>query len=418
MTDDSPVVLVISSGQRRYREYLLSAAADNGNLWLLDESVPDWQLKYIVGGSQTDLRDPGAMIATVRGIASQRPIEGLICYDELVIEPTAYVVEALGLRGMTVEAVRLCRDKNGTRTALSGAGIVQPRSQPVGSLVDAKRIATEIGYPVVLKPRNLGASWGVRMVSSPAELAGAYEIASTVRLPGVPALSDGVLVEEYVAGSEISIDGCVADGVYNPVYLARKQLGEPPYFEEVGHVVDANDPLLIDPELRALLSRAHEALGINDAITHTEVRFASRGPVIIEVNARLGGDLIPHIGELATGISPGRLAVDIAAGRKPDLTQRRRDVVGIRFLYPPHECQVRAVVLPEPDPSIGLIEAAPLVDEGSELRLQPHGYLQRYAFVICTADNPLNCLNYLAAAAARARLDWAIKPKEVAGYDS
>jgi len=77
--------------------------------------------------------------------------------------------------------------------------------------------------------------------------------------------------------------------VYRPFCLARKQLGAPPYFEEIGHVVDATDPLLSDPALLAVLSDAHRALGVADGVTHTEIPAHRRGPVIIEVNARLGG---------------------------------------------------------------------------------------------------------------------------------
>jgi biotin carboxylase len=212
------------------------------------------------------------------------------------------------------------------------------------------------------------------------------------------AMRGGVLVEELVAGPEISIDGAVVAGRYLPFCLARKQLGMPPYFEEVGHVVDGADPLLDDAELRGVLEATHLALGLRFGITHTEVRLSGRGPVVIEVNARLGGDLIPYVGKLATGIDPGRVAVEVAAGELPALVPDRSACIGIRFVYPPEDCRVVQVAVPEPAAVPGLIEAHPLVSPGGTLRLPPRAHIGRHAYVICTAGTPT---------AVAARLDQA-----------
>ena len=145
----------------------------------------------------------------------------------------------------------------------------------------------------------------------------------------MPTYEDGVLVETYLDGPEISIDGAVVDGRYVPLFVARKQLSEHPYFQETGHVVDASDELQRSPELMEMLRRAHVALGLRRGMTHSEVRLTSNGPRIVEINARLGGDLIPYVGMLATGIDPARVAVDVVLGREPDVemtaAQGRRD---------------------------------------------------------------------------------------------
>jgi biotin carboxylase len=110
------------------------------------------------------------------------------------------------------------------------------------------------------------------------------------------------------------VDGYVADGHYAIVCLARKQLSLQPFFEEVGHVVDAEDPLLTDGRLRAVLEATHGALGIERGMTHSEVKLTASGPRVIEVNGRIGGDLIPYVGMLATGIDPGGVAFTVATG--------------------------------------------------------------------------------------------------------
>jgi biotin carboxylase len=215
-----------------------------------------------------------------------------------------------------------------------------------------------------------------------------------------------VLVEECVEGPEISVDGALRDGEYFPFCLARKQLGPPPCFEEVGHVVDAADPLLTDPELMAVLGTAHKALGLPDGMTHTEVRLTQRGPVIIEVNARLGGDLIPYLGMLATGIDPGHVAAQVAVGDKPSVEQTAHACTGIRFLYPPEDCHVVSVSVPSPGDVAGLVEARAIAEPSAVVRLPPGAHLGRYAYVLATAATPQECAAALDAAAALARLDY------------
>jgi hypothetical protein len=142
-----------------------------------------------------------------------------------------------------------------------------------------------------------------------------------------------VLVEEFADGPEISIDSAVFQGHVTPFCLARKELGYFPYAEEVGHFVDANDPLVSDEELNRILVATHEALGFTDGVTHTELILTATGPKVIEVNGRIGGDMIPYLGLRANGADPGLAAAAVACGRKPDLTFDRALVGGVRFFY-------------------------------------------------------------------------------------
>ena len=226
----------------------------------------------------------------------------------------------------------------------------------------------------------------------------------------------GVLIEELVDGPEISIDGAVFAGEYIPFFIAHKQLGPPPYFEEVGHIVDGADPLLDDRELRELLAATHNALGARYGITHTEIRFTSAGPVVIEVNGRLGGDLIPYLGKLATGIDPGAVAVDVAEDIRPRLEPDHRSCVGIRFCYPPEDCRVVDIAVPEPRTVPGLVQAHPMVTAGAAVRLPPRSHIGRHAYVICTADDPDTCATRLGAAADLVELKYdALNEPEYSG---
>jgi biotin carboxylase len=420
--NDDGVMLLVGSGWRPYREYLLKGLARHSPLWLLDGQPATWQAPYITGGTAVALLDEDRAVPDQQGlidaaldVAASRPVVGVLTYDELSVMATAHIAERLGVRGLTVEGAENCRDKARTRTALTDAGLPQPRFALVRSLGEAQEAAERIGYPVVVKPRGMGASIGVVRAQRAADLAAAFGVAERVRHNGPPAFEQGVLVEELIEGPEISVDGALSGGAYFPFCLARKQLGEPPWFEEVGHVVDAADPLLTDPELLAVLSGAHKALGLPDGVTHTEVRLTHRGPVIIEVNARLGGDLIPYLGKLATGVDPGRVAAQVAVGEEPSVEQSTHACAGIRFLYPPQDCRVVSVSVPEPGAVAGLVEARAIAEPGAVLRLPPNAHLGRYAYVLAVADTAQQCQSALDAAAALAELDY--RPLDAESFD-
>jgi biotin carboxylase len=413
MSATQGVVLVVGSGARVYREYLLSGASGRRPLWLLDGTPPSWHLPYVRGSDVVELidrerlvPDQELMVKTARQIASERAVAGVFTYDETMVVTAAHIADALGLPGMSVDGAENCRNKHRNREVLTAAGLPQPRFAYCTTLSGATDAAARFGYPVVVKPRGCGASIGVVRAGDAGEIEAAFTVAEAASHTGALAYEGGVLVEEYLDGPEISVDGAVHRGEYRPFFLARKRIGFAPYFEETGHTVSADDPLLRDPALLRVLTEAHRALGVRDGITHTEVRLTARGPAIIEVNGRLGGDLIPYIGRLATGIDPGRVAVDVATGVRPDLTRTRTGgTVGIRFCNPPVDGRIGAIRLPAPGAVPGLVEAVPMVAPGAVLRLPPRGFISRFAYVICRADSPEACDAALDVAAGLAEVD-------------
>jgi biotin carboxylase len=402
------VLLVIGSGLRMYREYLVRPAAAHARslgleLVLVNNLNPTWQRDYFDEIEVVNVFDHALLHAAARRIALRRTVVGVMCWDEPLVMPAATLADEFGVPGLSPSGVLGCRDKHTTRTRLTAAGIAQPASAMVYDEQQAVEAAARTGYPVVVKPRALGASMGVVLAADEHELRAAYRIASDASLVGDAEYRGGALIEEFAAGDEISVDGAVHKGEYRPMFIARKRTGLHPYFEETGHVVDAADPLLADRALMNMLAQAHEVLGVQDGLTHTEVMLTRRGPVIIEVNGRLGGDLIPFLGRTATGIDPGVVIVDVALGRRPELAPTRSRAAGIAFGYPEQDCVVRSVRVPAQ--ADGLIAAEPMADPGTTLRLPPGGYIARHSFVVCEGADAAQCDARLGAAAALVELD-------------
>ncbi|WP_116210647.1 ATP-grasp domain-containing protein [Streptomyces olivoreticuli] len=341
---EKPLLLVITSGLRHYREYLLRSMSDRYRVHLIDSAAPTWELPYLYGS--TVVSDTGArsVLEAAREVAAREAVSGVMSWHEEHIVQAALVAEELGLPGTAADAVRRCRDKFATRTALAAAGLPQPRFELTGSREEALAAAERLGYPVVIKPRAAGGSQGVVLVHDAAGLSRQFETTRDVPVPHAPDFDQVVLVEEYLEGPEISVDAVVRGGRVTPLFVGRKEVGYPPYFEETGHRVDSADPLLSDPDLLRTLTGIHEALGCSDGWTHSELKLTPQGPKLIEVNGRLGGDLIPYLGMRASGIDPGLAAADVACGAAPHTDPSAAGVAGVRFFYPERNDSVIASV--------------------------------------------------------------------------
>jgi len=338
---ERPLLLVIGTGSRHYREYLLASISTRYRIHLLLWAEPGWELRYVASWTvlsrEEETIDAADMIAAAADVAAAGPLAGVLAWDEARVLQAAKVAAALGLPGGDPDAAMRCRDKHLTREALAAAKVPQARSILVSSLEEALAAADQIRYPVVLKPRAMAASLGAVLVASPDELTAQFAFARDTTLPGAWRYDVGVLVEEYLTGPEISVDSAVHGGRVLPMFVARKQVGYPPYFEEVGHVVHARDPLLTDRLLLQVMRDTHAALGFTDGMTHAEYKLTAAGPKVIEVNARLGGDLIPYLGMKASGIDPGLAAGAVACGQAPDLSAERELTAAVRFFYVDHD---------------------------------------------------------------------------------
>ncbi|MEU2225413.1 ATP-grasp domain-containing protein [Streptomyces sp. NPDC018347] len=385
---DMPVLLLVGSGYRPYREYILAAVSRHYRLWLLDSAEATWQLAYCVGATRVDTRDADAVRAAALSVAGTHPVVGVFTYDETQVVFCARLAQDLGLPGSPPETIANCRDKSATRAVLTAAGVPQPASFTVTTAEEALEAAGKIGYPVIVKARAMAASFGVVRADGPADIAAAFAAADGADFMNLPRYPANVLVEEFLTGPEISVDAVIHDGEVTPTVIARKRLGLEPYFEETGHDVDAGDPLFRDEELLGQLRDIHRALGFVHGATHSEFKLTPAGPRLVEVNARLGGDLIPYLGTLATGVDPTVAAAHAAAGRRTDLTPKHRKAAAVRFLLPEGHCRTVEVVVHDDRFGPTIHETGITVEPGDELDLPPAAFLTRYAHVIAVGDEP------------------------------
>lgn len=381
----------------------------HANVWLLLDNESTWENNYIVGFTKVNTIDPIKMKSS---LPENFKADGVLCWDEIRIIPSAKLAKLLDLPGGDVDTIMSCRDKHLTRTLLDEHNLAQPKCVLTTTLEEAQVAASDIGYPVIVKPRAMAASYGVCKVENKAQLEQAFKSAANMTEVCENYIADsyreaknsdsnatehyyrkGVLIEQCVIGTEVSIDSAVVNGELTPLFIARKQTGFYPHFEEIGHVVNTHDTLLEDKDFINYLQQVHKALNFNNGCTHTEIMLTEDGPKLIEVNARLGGDLIPYVGQIATDIDLGKVVVDVTCGKSIEIAKVEPSVAAIRFFYPESDCTVEDISIKEDKLHSTVKIATLLAVAGQKLLLPPKDNVGgRFGYCIVKSTNLDECI--------------------------
>lgn len=279
--------------------------------------------------------DECAAWAGARAAAGQR-FDVVIGIREFAQVATAEVAAATGAPGNPPEAVRTVRNKDACRAALAAGGFPQPRFRLCTDRADAVRFMAESRGPWVVKPRDSMGSEGVRRVDSldtGSELDTGGLDAALAALPG----SGPFLVEEFVHGTEYSVEGVFLGGAPHVLAVTEKQLMDPPLFVEAGHVL----PARLDADTRSTFEAwtvsALAQLGLRFGVFHVELWHTEQGVVIGEVHVRNGGDWIHLMLQHAIpGLELFGVVYDDALGRPVDRSRLvATRAAAVRFLTPP-----------------------------------------------------------------------------------
>ncbi len=278
-----------------------------------------------------NITDPQACLAVARA----EKIDGVIhICSEVSMLPMGLINQELGLKGIDVATAIRSTNKEKMRRAFEAGGAPSPRSVGAATEQEALAAAEEIGWPLIVKPsRNSGS----RGVTSFIDDVGSVELLQAFRLAVRESRDDSAVIEEFVDGAEFSVEILVWDGQPHVLQVTDKLTTDAPHFVEAGH----NQPTLQDARARKMIEEAAvagvRALGIDWAAAHAELRLGSRGAMLIEIGARLGGDFITtELTPRSTGIDMVEGAIDLALGRVPDLTPKHGPRgSAIRYLAPP-----------------------------------------------------------------------------------
>jgi len=287
--------------------------------------------------SAVETNDVAELTRQVEKVRGRQPVDALLTFSDYYVTLVAEVAARCGFRYLDPQAARACRDKHETRRALRRAGLPVPGFRVLSSLEEAWSASQEVAYPCVLKPLTESSSKGVRQVYGADDLLRHFRELHGWRENARRQPVDGrVLVESLLAGPEYSVETVTLErGRTRVVGITTKHLSAPPLFVELGH----DFPSRLEPEQEALLVRAVlaglDAIGYDFGPAHTEVRLTPAGPVIVEINSRLAGGMIPELVSHALGIDLVGILFAQLTGRAADFAARRAEWSSVRFLTAP-----------------------------------------------------------------------------------
>ena len=225
-----------------------------------------------------------------------RPVDGLIALGDRPTTTAAYAAGALGLVYNRPQAVENCRSKLRQREILRDAGLPVPGFFSFRLDKRLERILPRVQFPCVVKPLRLAASQGVIRANDPEEFQAAVaRIRALLESPEIrvthEAELDRLIVERYIPGAEVAVEGLLTRGKLRILAIFDKPDPlEGPYFEETIYVTPSRLPEEMQERIADCAAATVRALGLEHGPVHAEFRVNEQGPWVLEAAPRpIGG---------------------------------------------------------------------------------------------------------------------------------
>jgi hypothetical protein len=280
----------------------------------------------------------GAVLRAAKFIHSKKRIDRMEAVVEAHIMSTAKVREVMGIQGTSVKTSWLCRDKPSMKQALREAGVPCAQSAAANSVEDVIAFAKQVGFPLIIKPRDGAGASGTSRVNSIADI---HRAAAELGLDR----GRSVAVEEFIEGHEgfydtITIGGRVVHEFvthyYPNVLEAMRTRWINPQFVTTNRVDSAPGY----QELKALGQKVVRALDIGTSATHMEWFAGPRGLKFSEIGCRPPGVRAWDLYNVGNDMDLYReWAMAVVHGR-PGTRPSRRFATGIVALRPTQDGRI------------------------------------------------------------------------------
>ena len=323
-------------------------------VWVVDssnEEMASMQRLLRRFGETVDIAGLSADQAA-KAIAAFGP-DGILTLADDNIRQTAELAAHLGLSFHTPATALRLTDKYLQRAALADGGLIVPRSWTIAAEDFESTweiLVREARFPAVLKPRRGEGSRDTLPVDDLAQLRTLLE-----ELRRGDGGSRDFVLEEYIGDAPtplagegyagyVSVESYVQDGhVTNLAVTGRMPPAYP--FRETGFFIPSSLDARLTSDVLDVATRAVTSMTVTRGCFHTEIKLTSDGPVVIEVNGRIGGGVAEMLFAV-TGVEFLKIAMRLALGVSVDVAaQPRTD--GVAYLFyvqaPVEMCRVVAV---------------------------------------------------------------------------
>lgn len=308
-----------------------------------------------------DLKDREGILELATKLKADENLLGIFTCGTDFSASVSYVANRLGFPAHTMDAALNATVKNRMRECFAKAAVPSPKYRVATTLDDAQDDIDIIGLPCVIKPVDSMGARGVRMLEREEDCEIAFLNAQAA------SRSSTVIIEEYMAGREYSIDALVYNGTLTITGLAERHIKYEPYFIEMGHTMSAVLNGYEYSDIVRTFSKGVAALGLTCGAAKGDVKLTDKGAAIGEIAARLsGGYMSGWTFPRASGFDLTRAAIQIACGLEPaELLEKRKpldDITGTGFdLYyiPCDKVSAERAFISIPGVAVGIQFVAP-----------------------------------------------------------
>jgi biotin carboxylase len=296
-----------------------------------------------------DFLHPEVGTQAIIAFTKNRPLDAIVAVDDDGALVAATASEALGLSHNSVASIDAARNKYRMRQMLAAAGVPTPQFWCFATDIDPGDIACQVRFPCVVKPLFLSASRGVIRADTPEQLRRACQrLRAILCLPDVMArggaLAQQFLVETFIPGQEVALEGLLIQGKLSVLALFDKP--DPldgPFFEETLYVTPSRLPATVQEAIAACTARTAQALGLRQGPVHAELRVNDAGPWMLEMAPRSIGGLCSRSLRFGPGVSLEELILQQALGLDPTAHSREKMASGVMMLPIPRRGTLHAI---------------------------------------------------------------------------
>lgn len=305
---------IIILEQNSPKEFLFKKAKEKGySIIVVTNKMNDVYLNYINRDRIiiTDIYDIQTSTDDVLAYVQKNllRIDGVGTFSEDLVILCADLAELFKCKGIGSSAARRTScNKLATRMTLSSnLNIKQPKFSAYNIHTDTPDRLFEFPKPCVIKPVFGVASHGVKLIIdnnfSQEELI--KEVSTTINEHHRAAFrrfKGNMLIEEYIKGTMISVDGFVINGEVDIVGSLEFIMGQEPFFTQTASYVPARLNENSREDVYKVLKEIIKTLSFADTPFHAEFRISESGPVLIEIGGRMAGSLIHEAYDRVYGI--------------------------------------------------------------------------------------------------------------------
>ena len=291
-----------------------------------------------------DFTNPQESVRTIVEYAREHPITAILAVDDGATELAALASAALGLAHNSPRAAEAARDKLLMRTLMSQGGAPCPVFRPYSLAADPLEVAEQVTYPCVVKPRRLSGSRGVIRANNPEEFVAAFNRLKRLLLSEGYTEQDSLLVEDFIPGFEVALEGILTHGQLKVLTLFDKP--DPldgPFFEETIYVTPSRLPTDVQDAIARCVTTAAASLELREGPVHAELRINEQGPWMLEIAGRSIGGLCSTILEFGSGMCLEELILRHAIGQEITSIERENHAAGVMMIPIPTAGMLKAV---------------------------------------------------------------------------